>query len=233
MRYLANCGAAALLLYLGALPAAAQTCGKNEAIAEGETLEQLAARCDTEVEAILSANPSLERTDIRAGLQLEMPAASGEEDWLDRARNAVRDAGERVHGAAEATGKSVSEYLSEQPDLNRDILEFGERLGLPGVSAGASGEAELTVVPKSAGPGENVTLVAQGLPGDAEVSIDARIGDGSDFQNISRARTDAAGRLQATVAVPAGAREGQEIVFAVETTDGRMRLVSDVFDLGS
>ncbi len=100
-----------------AFPAAAQTCGKAEALEAGETLEQLAARCNTTAQAILSVNPSLDRNEIRAGFQLQMPEQAADGDWLDRARDAVREAGERVNEAASAAGRSVSDYLPDQPDL--------------------------------------------------------------------------------------------------------------------
>ncbi|MBP2233996.1 phage tail protein X [Sinorhizobium kostiense] len=226
-------GFVAAALCVLAFPAAAQPCGKTEALATGETLEQLAGRCSTTVEAILSANPSLERNEIRAGLQLEMPAEAADDDWLDRARDAVREAGERVDEAARAAGRSVSDYLSDQPDLNRDLLEFGERLGLPGISPSPTKGAELVVASKGTAPGEEVSLEAWGLPGNAEVTVGVRIGDEPDFRTVSRAKTDQSGMLKVTIPVPEEARAGQEIAFVVETVNRRVRLVSDPFEIGS
>lgn len=223
--------ALAVTLFAVSPTVAAQVCGKTEVMDEGETLEQLAARCETTAGAVLSANPSLDAGDIRAGLQLKMPE-SAEGDWLSRARQAVTEAGERVNEAAEAAGRSVSDYLSDQPDLNRDILEMGERLGLPGVSTSQSRGAELMVVPKDVGPGDNVDLNANGLPGGVEVTIGVRIGEEADFRTISRARTNEAGLLEATVPVPEQAQKGEKIAFAVETVDGRVRVVSEPFDVG-
>lgn len=226
-------GFVAAALCVLAFPAAAQRCGKTEALAAGETLEQLAARCNTTTEAILSANPSLDRNEIRAGLQLEMPAEAADGDWLDRARDAVREAGERVDEAARAAGRSVSDYLSDQPDLNRDLLEFGERLGLPGVSPSPTKGAELVVTSKGAAPGGEVSLEARGLPGSVEVTVGVRIGDETDFRTVSRAKTDQSGMLKVTIPVPDEARAGQGIAFVVETVNGRVRLVSDPFEIGS
>lgn len=223
-------GLVVISVCIPAFPAAAQTCGKTEALEAGETLEQLAGRCDTTAPAILSANPTLARDDIRAGHQLAMPAGGVDGDWLDRARKAVRDAGERVDEAARAAGRSVSDYLSDQPDLNRDILELGERLGLPGVTTPATRGAELSI---SAGPGDAVTLEARGLPGGAEIRIGVRTGQEADFRTVSQAKVDQAGRLRITVPVPDEVQEGQEIAFVIETVDGRVRLVSDPFKIGS
>ncbi|WP_324765491.1 LysM peptidoglycan-binding domain-containing protein (plasmid) [Sinorhizobium meliloti] len=227
----AKLGMLAVTLFAVSPTVAAQVCGKTEVVDEGETLEQLAARCETTVDAVLSANPALDADDIQAGLQLKMPE-SAEGDWLSRARQAVSVAGERVNEAAEAAGRSVSDYLSDQPDLNRDILEMGERLGLPGVSTSQSRGAELMVIPKDVGPGDKVDLNANGLPGGVEVTMGVRIGDESDFRAISRARTNEAGLLEATVPVPEQAQKGDEIAFAVETVDGRVRVVSEPFNVG-
>ena len=51
---------------------------------------------------------------------------------LDKARDAVRDAGETIEDAARDAGRDASEFLADNPDLNRDILDLGQRMGLPG-----------------------------------------------------------------------------------------------------
>lgn len=66
---------------------------------------------------------------IAAGIEIDMPGLFGG-DLLGRARDAVRDATGSIDRAARQARKSASEYLSDNPDLSRDILEFGERLGL-------------------------------------------------------------------------------------------------------
>ncbi|MGK9262017.1 hypothetical protein [Sinorhizobium meliloti] len=88
------------------------------------------------------------------------------------------------------------------------------------------------VVPKDVGPGDNVDLNANGLPGGVEVTIGVRIGEEADFRTISRARTNEAGLLEATVPVPEQAQKGEKIAVAVETVDGRVRVVSEPFDVG-
>lgn len=195
-----------------------------------ETLEQFAARCGTTAEAIRS--PTIDPTEIRAGLEFNMPEDDANGDWLGRARDAVRQAGERVNEAAEAAGRSVSDYLSDQPDLNQDILEFGERLGLPGVHTNESRGAELTVTPASEGADEKLILRTRGRPSNAEVRIAMRVENEEDFRTVNRAQTDRAGALEVTVPVPEEAEKGTKIAFAIETVNGRVRVLSEVFEVG-
>ena len=159
---------------LAVAPAATaqSTCGAQTTANAGETLADVAERCGVTVEALMEANPALSAQEVAPGVEIDMPGTSGN-DLLGRARDAVRGAAEEIEGAAESVGRSVTDYLSDNPDLSRDILEFGERVGLPGVSAGPSAGAEVVVSPSAAGIGDEVTVHASGLRGDAKVAISA------------------------------------------------------------
>lgn len=145
----------------------------------------------------------------------------------------MKQAGERVNEAAEAAGRSVSDYLSDQPDLNQDILEFGERLRLPGVHTSESRGAELTVTAGREGPNEELTLRAKGFPSNVEVRIGLRVGKEEDFRTVTRTQTDRAGAVEATVPLSEDAETGGKIAFAVETVNGRVRVTSEPFDVAS
>lgn len=207
-----------------AAPASAQfRCGLTEELQPGETLQELAARCDTEAEEILRVNDAATAAELPEG-RLKMPVVDEDEvgDFLNSARNAVRSAGERVEDAARDAGQSISDYLGERPDLNRDIAEFGERIGLPGFSAEPSRGPEVSAQRASDGL---VAVEASGLPGGREVNI-ALLLDGR-MEVLKTAETDSRGRLSAEVAVPADAATAGEAVVVVETADERIRIVSD------
>ena len=151
---------------------------------------------------------------------------AGAQTLLDKAREAVRDAGETIEDAARDAGRDASDFLADNPDLNRDILDLGQRMGLPGFEdAKTYAGANLTAAPAEAGPGAGVMLTAAGLPGKAKVKLGfgprggdyhgARHGD-------SRLRT--AARSSRPVTVPDRAKPGDKAVFTVETADGRVRL---------
>jgi hypothetical protein len=202
---------------LAVTPAATaqSTCGAQTTAAAGETLADVAERCDVALDALMEANPGLSEQEVAPGVEIDMPGIMGS-DLLGRARDAVRQAGEEVEGAAESVGRSVTDYLSDNPDLSRDILEFGERVGLPGVSAEPSAGANVVVSPRSAGIGDEVTVSASGLRGDAKVAIGAGPPDG-DYQVLTETTANAAGRVEATVVIPEWASGEDALVFVVES----------------
>lgn len=216
-----------------AAPAGAQNyCGSSETVEEGETLEQLADRCGTTAEAVLSANPDISADEVDAGTRLAMPEAEAEQEggWLERARDAVRRASDEVEEAATGTGRSVSDYLRDNPDLSRDIRDFGERVGVPGFATSPTGDGQITVAAVG-GPADNeVRIHAQGLPENAQVVIGAGPPE-SEYEELTRATTDASGELETVVTLPQDVQAGEEVVFVVETEDGEAKLVSDPFEV--
>jgi hypothetical protein len=152
---------------------------------------------------------------------------AGAQTLLDKAREAVRDAGETIEDAARDAGRDASDFLADNPDLNRDILDLGQRMGLPGFEdAKTYAGANLTAAPPEAGPGAAVMLTAAGLPGKAEVKLGFGP-PGRDYAVLATAVTSDRGTLEQPVTVPDRARPGDKAVFTAETADGRVRLISE------
>jgi Protein of unknown function (DUF5818) len=59
-------------------------------------------------------------------------AAAAADSLLERARGAVQDAAQSIEQAAKNAGRSVKDFLGDHPDLNRDLIDFGKRVGVPG-----------------------------------------------------------------------------------------------------
>lgn len=171
--------------------------------------------------------PSMLAVAIIAPLVAASPVSA--QTLLDRARDAVRDAGEKIEDAARDAGRNASDFLTDNPDLNRDIIDLGKRMGVPGFEdvrpyAGAN----LAVLPAAAAPGSEVMLTATGLPGAARVNL----GFGpprQDYVLLTTAVTSDRGAVEQAVTVPASATPGETMVFTAETEDGRVRLVSEPF----
>lgn len=145
---------------------------------------------------------------------------------LDKARDAVRDAGQSIEDAARDAGRNASDFLSDNPDLNRDILDLGRRMGLPGFDdAKPYAGANLTVSPTQAAPGAAVTLTASGLPGQSGVKLGFGP-PGEDYAVLATGVTSDRGTVEQTVAIPDNANPGETVVFTAETDDGRVRLIS-------
>jgi hypothetical protein len=167
------------------------------------------------------------RQEVAPGVEVDIPGVVGS-DWLNRAREAVRKAGEEIEGAATNVGRSVTDYLSDNPDLSRDILEFGERMGLPGVAAGPSAGADVVVSPSSGGIGDEVTVSASGLRGNAKVAIGAGPPDG-DYKVLAETTTNAAGQAEASIIVPEWAKGEDRLIFVVESE--RVSVLSEPFQI--
>jgi hypothetical protein len=145
---------------------------------------------------------------------------------LDRAHEAVQDAGEKIEDAARDAGRDASDFLADNPDLNRDILDLGQRMGLPGFEdAKPYAGPSLAAAPAEAAPGASVMLTAAGLPGKAQVKLGFGP-PGGVTTVLATADTSERGTLEQPVTVPDHARPGDEAVFTAETADGRVRLIS-------
>ncbi|MGX1097648.1 LysM peptidoglycan-binding domain-containing protein [Amorphus sp. MBR-141] len=238
------CGLAACLV-APAVPTFAADCGSQTVVVEGETLSDVAARCDVTVDEITDANPALVPGTVRPGTEIALPGPLGG-GWTERAKGALRSAGEEIQDsaqqagdrirdlsgraseeirdAADRAGQSVSDYLKDHPELDANLRDAGARVGIPGVEAPNVAGPDIIVTPASASPGESVTITASGLPGGTEVTIGAGAPE-TEPVVIDTVTTAADGTLEATVAMPAGATADSTMVFVVETS--RVRLTSD------
>lgn len=202
--------------------AAESGCDPVEQRRAGESVAQLAARCNISINALLAANDAATLDELGEREAIAVPQDQADEGWLGRAREAVVGAGRELNDAATAAGRSVSDYLKDQPDLNREVLSFGEKVGLPGFESGPSTGPSLNVMAEDAG---QIDIAASGLPGDKEVTI-GWLDDGT-LKPIETLRTDERGRLEAKIERPAAIPSGSEVMFVLETTDRRLRLASD------
>lgn len=215
------------LLLIPATAGAQSPCGSEATVAEGENLADVADRCEVSLSALLDANPDLRSTEVPAGTEVAMPAPANE-SVLDRAGDKLKQVGRDIEEAATRAGQSVSEYLSNNPDLNRDILEWGEWIGLPGVSPKPQAGADVSVSPDAGQAGDEIVLRASGLRGDTDVRIGAGPPE-SEYEIFADARTSRDGELEETIVVPQWAANQETLVFVVETD--RVRLVSEPFDV--
>ncbi|MDY6961487.1 MAG: hypothetical protein SV862_06275 [Pseudomonadota bacterium] len=181
--------------------------------------------CEMPLEVLVAQN---EAAPDAAAQEPAVPAedAEGGDGWLDRARRAVGEAGREIGEAATATGRSASEYLSDNPDLNREVIEFGQNLGVPGFEASPARGSVLDVTATTDG---ELQIVAAGLPGSQEVRL-GWLEDGR-FVELQRLSSDDNGRVETAIAIPAALPDNEEVRLAIETTDQRLRLASDLVKL--
>ena len=214
--------ASACLVFAGPSVAVQATCGAVEHLRDGETVDQLAARCDVSVDALLKANNVDTADQLSSHDAIAVPVETVGDDWLERARAAVKEAGRQVNEAATAAGRSVSDYLKDQPDLNREVLSFGEKLGLPGVEAQPSTGPKLDVEAEGA---DRLNVSAAGLPGDREVVFGWL--DADTVKTLETLRTDESGRVSASLLRSDDIPQSRRVMFVIETSDKKLRLAAD------
>ena len=210
--------------------AAQSSCGPSITVARGDTLSDIARRCDVTELAILRANPRVESSaDLQVGMELKLQGAGGFS--LDRAASRLQsyaqEAGDALADFAGRIGSSVEDLLNSNPDLHQRLRQLGDRLSIPGVDAG---KAQISFDPPSGPPGTPVTISAVGLPPNAPVTI----GGGAPrtaYEILDRARTSSDGTLQATVRVPEWAAENGRFVFVIASADGTFRARSPAFEI--
>jgi LysM repeat protein len=249
-RALLTCSLAALLA-APAVPALAADCGTQTVVKRDETLADVATRCDVTVGEITDANPGLVPGEVLPGTEIALPGPLGG-GWADRAKGALRSAGEEIQGtaqqagdkirdlsgraseeirdAADRAGQSVSDYLKDHPELDANLRDVGARVGVPGVEAPLAVGADIAVKPTTAAPGDDLTVSASGLPGGANVEVAAGP-EGGTMEPLETATTTASGTLDTTVRVPEDAAEGSSLVIVIETN--RVRLTSDPVTVGT
>lgn len=118
----------------------------------------------------------------------------------------------------------------QQPD--REAGETaGEQTERPTEAGGSDEEAvvdpDLALSPDGGPPGSEVRIEAVGLPPNRRIRLGAGPAD-SEYEIISETRSDAQGRVDATVSVPSWAEPGDRFVFVAETPDGTT-VLSDPF----
>jgi len=160
---------------------------------------------------------------------LSAPAVA--DSFLDRAREAVQDAGKQIGTAAQQAGRSVRDFLTDNPDLNRDVVDFGQQVGMPGFDGAKPALGPVVLVSVPQGPsGATITLQVRGFPGAAPVDVFAEPAGGT-ATVIAHATTTDRGEAFLDVTIPKAPESGENLTFVVSTADGRVSVRSELFSV--
>lgn len=231
IRLLVSLIGAVLLLAAGfvSLPdAAAQgPCGQSYTVVYGDTLNQIAARCETTVEALLRANPELDNPNlIYVGTCLEMPAE--DRDDADRLYTVKPD--DTLGQLAAQFNTTVSALLRANPGIaDPDLITVGQRLTIR--EPPQPGQPAVTISPTRGPPGTTVQVTARELPPTTSLQVGAGVIN-TEFGVVDRAATDEQGRLQTPLTIPDFAEPGETWVVVVRKVErGGLRASSNHFQV--
>lgn len=202
-------------------------------VKRGDTISGIARANNVSVSEILRLNPNVSTVGLRVGDVLLLPARAAPPPPPPPPTNTVRYTvrpGDTLFSIARANGMTISELRDLNPGLT-GTLRVGDvilvRSGIvppPPPPAGV----EATVSPSSGAPGSIVQVSASGFRASATLRLLAG-SDASSLQEFQQVTTDASGRANVSVRVPAWAATRGTLVFAFETLDGRLRALSGTF----
>lgn len=220
---------ALVIALAGVLPAAtsyaASPCGDTATVVYGDTLIDIAERCNTSVDALLAANPQINNTRaLPVGLELQIPT-----NEQPAQRTYVVEPGDTLYGIASRFDTTISALMDANPDIaNPALIYVGQRITIP-TDQDRSAQATVTVGPDVGRVGDTVLVDASNFPANTPVVV----GFGrpnSEYDVIMEGRTSPTGSFDRTVEVPAFAEPDDEWVFVVATAD-RQTTAMAAFDV--
>lgn len=250
---------AAMAVLALAVPASAQSpCGEEVTVVYGDTLFEIAQRCGTTVEALVTENELIDDPDVlEVGWVIEVPAVDPADEVPDGRGerptappptappgDGTPDAHlvERGDTLAEIAARyevPIGRLIAINDIADPNLIHVGQRIVLPD-GDGERGRrpplpepptaARVAISPTAGAPGTAVTVTASGFPPGASVQVGAGRAQ-SEYDVLERTEADAEGRVRATVALPAFADPREEWVFVVTTPDHRVRARSERFDV--
>lgn len=161
-------------------------------------------------------------------LPIEPAQAQGRYVEREARRYTVRP-GDTLSSIARAAGISLDQLRRFNPDIDARFLRAGQTVYLP---ARAAPIAKLAIELERyrGGPRENVFITASGFEPGASLRILA--GEGPyRLDPIDAVRADRRGRVEQPVKLPEWARPGMRIYFALQSRDGRDRVVARPYEV--
>lgn len=245
--------AASLFFFmLGFVPTAlAQTtCNDPWTVDSGDTLAQIADRCDTSVTALVAQNDQIDDPSlINIGWRIDIPEEENAPaspprqpapDQPEQDGDYTIKPGDTLYSIAQRFDTTVSALARENQIANVNRIEVGTILDIPDPHSNDEPPVRepsqpergtVTIRPDSGPPGTRVTITASGFPANTNVNVGAGVKN-SEYEILDEnLRTNSRGQLEATVNLPYYADEGRQWVFAVETDDYRMKALSEDFDV--
>lgn len=220
--------AASLVLTFPVAQATAQAttpdrvCQDSYIVRSGDTLREIATKCEVTVDEILALNEFIDDPDlIYAGWVLDMPGSEDNPVIIPNTGAAtvsnafyVVKAGDTLPYIARRLDLTEEDILAINPQVDANaVLYTGQILLLPG----ANDDPAAAVSPRVIEPGQLVTIAAQGFEPRSSILI-AGGPLGEVEQTLQVVMGNSYGGLRTTIAVPMNAERGKRWTFVVRSS---------------
>ncbi|MBI1297732.1 LysM peptidoglycan-binding domain-containing protein [bacterium] len=192
-------------------------CGDTEVVVEGDTLNEIAARCGVSVEALLAANPGVaDVTELEIGRVLAIPPTEDP----DAPITYVVQSGDWLSIIAQNYNTTVEAIVAANPAIvNPNVLIVGQTILIP--LSGGELAPSVVIQPEAGLPGSQVQVTISGYPTTTVLLVG--LGEPETEPTISQTvTTDIQGAATTTFNVPADAQANQRytVIAYVPVVDG-------------
>jgi LysM repeat protein len=202
----------------------------NYTVRRGDTVSSIARANGMTMAQMIELNPDLDARTMRPGDVVRVRGGVAPPARDDTVRYIVRP-GDTLGSIARASGVPRRQIRDLNPNVDFRALRVGDVVRLPAGAAPpapAPVEAAVAISPASGAPGSPVQVSASGFAPSARLRLMAGLTT-ANLRELQLVTADARGRAALTVRVPDWAARAGSIVFAYETTNGRLRTVSEPF----
>lgn len=198
----------------------------------GDTVSSIARAHGVTMAEIFRLNPDLDARTMRAGdiIRIQGGVAPPPPPQDNVVRYTVKR-GDTLGSIARANNVTRAQIRALNPGLDFRNLRIGDVVRLPASAAPPApppASAAVTVSPASGAPGTLVEIAASGFAPSTPLRLMAGL-TAANLRELGRVTTSNRGRATLTVRIPDWAASAGSIVFAYETTNGRLRSLSEPF----
>lgn len=197
-------------------------CTSSVTIEHGDTLGEIAQRCDVSVSALMQANPGIKPRRLQIGQTVALPISAGAASGAntdaatapDNDTNPGADPSPGGVGATPGYGAGAAGSLGGAVGATSPATR-------PGAPAGQAGQAAVSVTPASGAPGARILIEGRNFSSSEKIEVSYGRA-GAEPTRIGEVTASAQGDFSAQTIAPADAQPGLQLVFYARGAGGQV-----------